>query len=115
MDDSGAIGVLAALALVVVGGLVVTGAVLYATDFAIDAEVHDKRCGAAINVISVETRLFGIDHDVQGVPQHECGLIEVGDQVEYHIRTGHTTVYRDGGCFYDSINGPCAGNPLAYL
>ena len=116
MDDSGAIGILATIALVALVGVVGTGAVLYATDFALRADVQDKQCGASLNVISVKTRLFGIDHDVVGVPQQECGLIQVGDEVEYHIRTKHTTVYRDGECFYDSVSGPgCGAGPLALL
>lgn len=116
MDDSGAIGLLATIALVAVVGVVGTGAVLYATDYALRADVQDKECNASLNIISVKTRLFGIDHDVEGVPQHECGLIQVGDEVEYHIRTKHTTVYRDGECFYDSVTGPgCGSGPLALL
>lgn len=116
MDDSGALGILSTIVLVAILGAAGTGAVLYATDYALTADVQDKQCGASLNVISVKTRFLGIDHDVVGVPQHECGIIQVGDEVQYHIRTKHTTVYRDGECFYDSVTGPgCGSGPLALL
>ncbi len=116
MDDSGAVGLLATIAIVAIVGVVGTGAALYATDYALTADVEDKQCGVSLNVISVKTRFLGIDHDVVGVPQHECGIIQVGDEVEYHIRTKHTTVYRNGDCFYDSETGPgCGSGPLPIL
>jgi hypothetical protein len=116
-DDSGLLGVLAAIAILAVVGLVGVGAYLYSTDYALRADVQDKQCGlGSLNVVSIHTRTLGIDHDVVGVPQHECDLIQVGDEVQYHIRSKHTTVYRDGSCVYDSDTGPgCGRGPLALV
>ena len=117
MDDSGLLGALAAIAILAVVGVVGVGAYLYSTDYALQADVQDKQCGlGSLNVVSVHTHMLGIDHDVVGVPQHECTMIRVGDEVQYHIRSKHTTVYRDGDCFYDSEMGPgCGTGPLALV
>ncbi|HUR24910.1 MAG TPA: hypothetical protein VM327_02720 [Candidatus Thermoplasmatota archaeon] len=117
MDGSGLLGLLAAVAILGVVGVVGVGVYLYTTDYAMRADVQDKQCGlGAGNVVSVHTRVLGIDHDVVGVPQHECTIIRVGDEVEYHLRTKHTTIYRDGSCFYDSQSGPaCGRGPLALV
>lgn len=117
MDDSGLLGILAGLAIVAAVGVVGTGVYLYAVDYKMTADVQDKECGlGSLNVISVRTRILSIDHDVQGVPEHECGIIRIGDEVQYQIRTKHTTIYRNGDCFYDSITGPgCGKGPVSLL
>jgi hypothetical protein len=116
-DDAGLLGAVAAAAILVLVGLVGVGAYLYSTDYALRADVQGKECGlGSLNVVSVHTRTLGIDHDVVGVPQHECSIIQVGDEVQYHVRTQHTTIYRDGECFYDSETGPgCGKGPLFLL
>jgi hypothetical protein len=104
-------GLVLTLVLVLVGGAAATGAVLYATDYTMEADVTDKDCTLAL--VSVETRLFGIDHDVAGVPVQQCSILQVGDFVEYRIRSKHTTLYRDGQCIYDSETGTgCGAVPL---
>ncbi|HJQ92821.1 MAG TPA: hypothetical protein VJ874_00890 [Candidatus Thermoplasmatota archaeon] len=117
MDDSGLLGTIAAVAILAVVGVVALGAFAYSTDYTLSADVKGKECGlGALNVVSVETRALGIDHDVEGVPQRECSFIEVGDQVDYRIRSKHTTIYRDGDCVYDSVSGPgCGAGPLAFV
>lgn len=113
-DEAAAIGMLALIGLVVVGGAVVVGGSLYAADYKLSADVTGKECGGgALNTISVKTKALGIDHDVQGVPPEECRFIQVGDEVDYRIRTKQTTVYRDGVCVYDSVTGPgCGQGPV---
>jgi hypothetical protein len=112
MDDGGLVGAIAAVALVLVGGTVGTGAYLYATDYALKADVQDTLCLGPLapdeqNAVSVKTRAIGLDHDVKGIPDQECQLVSKGNYVEYHLRTKHTTLYeREGGdCIYDSLSG----------
>jgi hypothetical protein len=112
MDDAGLVGAIAAVAVVLVGGTAGTGAYLYATDYALKADVQDTLClGPAApdgqNTVSVKTRVLGLDHDVAGIPDQQCPLISKGNYVEYHVRTKHTTLYeREGGdCIYDSLTG----------
>src|SRR5687768_1160751 len=96
-DDSGLFGAIVAVAILVVVGLVGAAGYAYTSDYALEADVKDKRCGlGSLNVVSIRTRTFGIDHDVEGVPQQQCQIIQVGDEVRYHIRSKHTTLYRDG-------------------
>ena len=117
MDDAGLLGAIAAVAILVVVGAVGAVAYAYASDYVMQADVKDKECGlGSLNVVSVHTRTFGIDHDVVGVPQDECSFIQVGDEVRYHIRSKQTTIYRDGECVYDSVSGPgCGAGPLALV
>jgi hypothetical protein len=117
MDDSGLLGAVAAVAILAVVGLVGVAAFAYTSDYALQADVKGKECSlGALNVVSVQTRTFGIDHDVVGVPQHECTLVQVGDEVRYHVRSKQTTLYRDGECVYDSVSGPgCGAGPLALV
>lgn len=117
MDDSGLLGAVAAVAILAVVGLVGAAAYAYSSDYVLQADVTGKECGlGSLNVVSVQTRTFGIDHDVVGVPQQECSYIQVGDEVRYHIRSKQTTLYRDGECVYDSVSGPgCGAGPLAAL
>jgi hypothetical protein len=116
VDDSGLLGALAAIAILVVAGTVGVGVYLYSTDYTMTADVQDKQCGLSLNVVAIKTRLLGIDHAVEGVPQHECNLIQVGDEVRYKVRSQQTSIYRNGSCFYDSVDGPgCGKASLAFL
>lgn len=112
MDDAALVGTLVVIGLVLVGGAVGTGAYLYATDYVLKADVQDKLCLGPVapddgNVVSVKTRVLGLDHDVKGIPDQQCQLLSEGNYVEYHVRTKHTTLYeREGGkCIYDSLTG----------
>ena len=117
MDDEGLLGIVAAVAILAIVGTVAVGVYAYSTDYTLSADVKGKQCGqGSLNVVSVHTRAFGIDHDVVGVPQQECAFIQVGDQVDYRIRSKQTTIYRDGDCVYDSVSGPgCGAGPLAFV
>ena len=110
----GLFGILVTVALVGVAGLGGTAAYLYATDYAMEADVKATDCkGPAtddlLNVVAIKTRTFGIDHAVKGIPDQQCNLLQAGDHVVYHVRTKHTTIYRDGEVCYDSDTGPGIG------
>ena len=116
MDSHGALGLLASIAILAGVGAVGTGVYLYATDYMLAADVKDAACGGPLvpdlkNVVAVKTRTFGIDHEVNGIPDQQCLLLSEGDYVEYHIRSKHTTLYRsNGACVYDTETGTaCAG------
>lgn len=84
----------------------VAGAALWATDYAIQADVEAKRCD--LSQVTVRARQIGIEHTVEDVPLAQCLLVEPGDFVEYRIRTQRTTLYdATGACVYDSATGPC--------
>lgn len=106
----GLLGILVTIGLVAVGGLAATGAYLYATDYAMEADVKDTQCqgpGAddLLNVVAVRTRVLGLDHAVKGVPDQQCALLESGDRVVYHVRSKHTILYRGDQVCYDSETG----------
>ena len=113
MDDSGLVGVVVGLVVLAVVGVGGTAVYLYATDYAMKADVQDTSCAGPLaddqlNVVTVKTDLFGMDHDVAGVPDRECTLLSPGDRVVYHVRTKHTILYdAEGNCLYDSVNGFC--------
>lgn len=115
MDESALLGALAAVAIVAVIGVGGTAGYFYATDYALEADVKGKQCGGPLaqdllNVVSVRTSLFGIDHDVSGIPDRECTILSEGDRVVYHIRTKHTLLYdAEGDCVYDSEKGVGCG------
>ena len=112
MDDSALVGVIVAIAGVLVAGTAGTGAYLYATDFTLKADVKDKLCLGPLaaddgNAVSIKTRLMGFDHDVRGIPDQQCQLLSEGNYVEYRVRSRHTTLYEEEGgkCIYDSVTG----------
>ncbi len=92
------------IALVGVGGLV---GYLFATDQAVEATVTDKDC--ILGEIAVKTKTFSIDHKVKEVPKQECAIIQVGNFVQYRLRTERTTIYASegGACLYDSKTVTC--------
>lgn len=94
---------------VLVAGLLVTGVVLYAVDYRIDATVQETRCD--LLEVKVKTKQFGIEHTVRDVPVDQCGVLEPGDFVQYRIRSQRTTLYDEEGgrCLYDSETGPYCG------
>lgn len=118
MDNVAALGLVAWL-LIGAGGLVgataVTGGILYASDFAVEATIVDKECSlsnlasAQERFVAVKTKLFAIDHKLADVPLDQCNIIQVGNFVEYHIRSGHTRVYdsEGGKCLFDSETTIC--------
>lgn len=98
----------------VVGLVVVLAAIggtMYASDFAIEATVVDTECGflGGTREITVKTKLFGIEHTLEDVPEEQCTTVREGNFAVYHIRSGHTTLYdREGGnCLYDSETVVC--------
>lgn len=92
---------------VIVVGLAATGAILYATDYKVDASVQETNCGLA--QVKVHTKQFGLHHTVTDIPLQQCLLLNPGNFVEYRIRTQRTTLYASegGDCIYDSLTGPC--------
>jgi hypothetical protein len=112
VDDSGLVGVIVAIVAVLAAATAGTAGYLYATDAILKADVKGTLCLGPLqpdddNTISVKTRLLGLDHDVTGVPDQECQLVDQGNYVEYHVRSRHTTLYeRQGGkCIYDTLTG----------
>lgn len=101
--------VIAILLAVLVAGVLVTGIVLYAVDYRIDATVQETRCD--LLQVTVKTKQFGIEHTVRDVPADQCGVLEPGDFVQYRIRSQRTTLYDEEGgrCLYDSETGPYCG------
>lgn len=95
--------------------LVAGGAIVYATDYGLEAEVVAKDCGAttpggafplAAPSVTVKTKLGGLRH-TQGLPAQQCAVVQVGNFVVYHIRSGRTSLYESegGACIYDSEGG----------
>lgn len=109
-------GRVVAVAVVLVLLAVVFGVFFYATDQPVDATVQDKRCMPGDAQVTVKTKLFGVTRQVP-LENTECAIINVGNFVEYHIRSGHTIVYEtEGGkCVYDSVQGPGCGQAAFLL
>ena len=78
----------------------------YIADYGLEGTVVEKRCPS----LTVETKLLGIRHTKDDVPLLQCGAIQVGNFVVYHIRSGRTLVYQSEGgrCLFDSDRGACA-------
>lgn len=107
MDDHALVGILAGVAGLLVAGTLGTGGYLYASDYALQADVRATHC--SVPSITVKTDALGIEHDVTGITVDECTKLLPGDHAVYHVRTKHTTIYRGGSCFYDSETGPLCG------
>lgn len=92
MNDDAALGTAAIIALAVGGLVVVSGVGLYLADFGIEATIVSKSCPE----VTAETHLFGIEvtRQVNGI---QCTLVQTGDLVEYHIRSGDLTYVPQGG------------------
>lgn len=115
-DRAGLMGALAATAAVLLVGAGGTAAYLYATDHTLVADVTGTECAGlpfpeSQNTVAIKTRLLGLEHEVRGLPDRECLLLQEGDFVEHRIRSKHTTLYRStGACVYDTQTGTaCAG------
>lgn len=118
MGDEG-VGLLAAIALGVVGLFVVIaaiGGVMYLADAKVGAEVIDKRCGSlptgSSSTVVVETKfpIPGIEHTVKQMDNNSCqALVEGRSYAEYHLRSERVVLYeREGGrCLYDSDSLVC--------
>ncbi|MBI2078258.1 MAG: hypothetical protein HYT80_07820 [Euryarchaeota archaeon] len=104
----GLVGKLIGLAVLLVVLVLGIGIWAYASDYAVEATVTKKDCAAAKPVVFVKTKMFGIEDSTE-VSGHECGIIQVGNFVRYHLRTQRTIVYQaEGGtCVYDSATGLC--------
>lgn len=92
---------------ILVGLVLALAGFLYASDYAVEATVQDKRCSLAGSEIDVRTKAFGIDHTVRDVPLGSCHLVQPGNFATYHVRSGRTTLYASegGDCLYDSARG----------
>ncbi|MEK6984775.1 MAG: hypothetical protein AABX89_00105 [Candidatus Thermoplasmatota archaeon] len=103
----------------IVGGLlvllVVAGAALYASDYAIEATVVEKSCvprsvfnAGQSGSVTVETKLFGIRYSMPDVDASTCAAVQSGNFVLFRVRSQQTTLYESegGDCIYDSVTGP---------
>ncbi len=108
--------IVAILIVLVLGVVGVFGAwvgALYAADAPVQAVVTGKQCGSIptqqSSQVAVQTKwpVPGIDHTVTEFPNDKCHLVNKDNFVEYHMRSGRTTLYqREGGtCIYDSVKG----------
>ena len=95
---------------VVVAGI---GVGFYVSDYGMEATVIDKQCGSSgtggslLQVswsITVKTKAFGIEHTLEDVPPEQCGLINKGNFVRYHLQSQRTIVWQAEGksCIYDT-------------
>lgn len=119
--DENALGVVAWVVVGLVSLVGVLGAaagILYASDYGIEATVVDKACGGGVftsganSVVTVKTRMFGIEHTVKGMDDALCSGLRAGQDgnfVIYHVQSERTILYeREGGaCLYDSRTGLC--------
>lgn len=119
--DEQAIGLILWI-IIAVGGLVAilgaTAGILYANDFAIEATVIDKECAGAggifgngsagSNSVTVQTRLFGIEHTLADIPNDQCLLIQEDNFVRYRVQSERTSIWESegGSCIWDTANGP---------
>jgi len=104
VDDAALLGILGAIVGLLVAGTVGTAGYLYASDYGLQADVEHRDC--AVPVVTIKTHAFGIHHDILGLTLDQCGVLNPGDHVTYHVRTKHTTIYGpDGRCQYDSETG----------
>jgi len=104
------------LGLIVALGAVV--GIVYATDYGVQATVVGKDCGSSGGSsgggifpvsgpsVTVKTKMAGLRH-TQSLPAEQCGIVQVGNFVIYHIRSGRTSLYQSEGgtCIYDSVGG----------
>ena len=107
----GLVGKILGLVLLVVVLLIATVIFLYATDYAVEAEVTEKNCERVPTTVTVQTRMGGLTETVP-VTSTECLVIQPGNFVEYHIRSERTIIYeRDpslgGRCVYDTAGRIC--------
>lgn len=103
-------GVLAVLAVAI---LIV--ATLYVIDHPVDARVESKQCGGGIITFlpqqqaRVTVRVLALDRLVtlDDLPPDQCALVNDGNHVRYHIRSGRTSIwqYEGGPCIWDSLYG----------
>ena len=91
-----------------VGALVVVAGVAYAADAPLDATITEKNCAASTATVSIVTDLLGIRHTLD-MAHDQCGAIQEGNFVRYHVRSGHTIIYASegGSCMFDSATIAC--------
>jgi len=104
----GLVGTIVRVALIVVVVVVALGGFLFATDYGLAATITKKDCSSNPPTITAKTNSFGIVHTMP-VSGQQCGIIQPGNYVIYHIRSQHTTVYdRQGGrCMFDTTTMVC--------
>jgi hypothetical protein len=122
---------LAGILALVVGAV---GGILYATDYGVEASVAETHCAGSGNpffpglpaatptpapapaaaqpdsTVTVVTDVLGLRRTVS-LPSEQCHALRPDNFVVYHVRSGHTTLYRDATkavCLWDSDVGvPC--------
>jgi hypothetical protein len=99
----GLVGKVIGVVILLVVVVIAAGAFAYATDYGVEATVQEKECSLNPSTVTVKTKMGGLVETVD-VARQECGIIEVGNFVIYHIRSGRTTIYNaEGGqCVYDT-------------
>jgi hypothetical protein len=104
----GIVGKIVAILLLLVILLIVWGIYLYASDYRVKATVTETDCNMAASTVTVKTKTGGFSDIVQ-VTRTECAVIDVGNFVEYHIRSGRTVIYEkeNGPCVYDTSHLVC--------
>lgn len=107
----GIVGKILGLVLLILVLMVATGVFLYATDYAVEAEVIGKNCQGRPTTVTVETRIGGLT-EIVPVTSTECLVIQRGNYVQYHIRTERTVIYEKdpalgGRCVYDTDKVAC--------
>lgn len=92
---------------VLIVGLALIGA-LYAFDVGVGATITDKQClQAGGSTVDVKSDFFGAGATLE-VPFQQCGAIQKGNYVKFHIRSERSEIYesKGGACIYDTENGP---------
>lgn len=107
----GIVGKILGLVLLILVLLVATGVFLYASDYAVAAEVREKDCEGIEPTVTVETKIGGLT-EVVPVTSTECFVIQRGHFVQYHIRSERTIIYEKdpslgGRCVYDTASTIC--------
>lgn len=104
----GLVGKILGIVLLVVVLLIAAGVYAYATDYGVEASVVSKKCAESPPTVTVKTKVGGLAETVQ-VGVTECGVIQPGNFVVYHIRSERTIIYQSEGgkCLFDTLNKAC--------
>ena len=81
----------------------------YAADYGLEAEVVSKQCSLlGASSITVETKVLGLRHTAGGMGHQVCTVVQSGNHIVYHVRSGRTSLYESegGACLYDTVGGP---------
>lgn len=79
----------------------------YAMDMKVEATVVDKSCSPfGESTVTVRAKVLGVTHTAP-VDTQVCAALQENNFVEYHLRSGRTSLYEtEGGrCLYDTEHG----------